>query len=86
MPQTIRATDASRGFSRLPDRVRSGEAFDVVRNGEVVGRLVPPPPRAVTLAELRELLAGQHLPDAFFADDVESGRRTVGAEEDPWGS
>jgi antitoxin (DNA-binding transcriptional repressor) of toxin-antitoxin stability system len=87
MAQPITATEAARSFSDLLSRVHyRGESFLVVRNGEVLAQLAPPPaaPRP-RLAEALAAIAALPRPDADFADDLEAIQRDQPAlDPDPW--
>ena len=83
------ATQASRGFSALLDAVsRDGAEVDIVRDGVVVARVIPPP-RAPTYKDFQRAMA--HLlprtprPDDGFADEVFALRGLLSGPEDPWG-
>ncbi len=53
----VSATEASRNFSALLDRVvNQGEQYTIVRHGRVVAQLLPAPP--FTGADLKALLRG----------------------------
>ena len=88
MALRISATQAARNLSDLLNKVRyRGEAFDVVRGGEVVARLVPAGSAMgqATLRNLRERLAALGPLDAAFGADLEA----IQAEQqppsdDPW--
>lgn len=85
MTEALSATEASRRFSQMLDRVRMGsESFDIVRNGVVVARVVPPPPPAPTVKDLWALLAAIGPVEPDFASDLESIRRHQPPLEDPW--
>lgn len=85
MAEPLTATEASRRFSQMLDRVRMhSESFDIVRNGVVVARVVPPekaPPKVRDLSALLEALGPV---DADFADDLEAIRGEQPPLEDPW--
>lgn len=84
MATPITATEAARNFSDLLNRIRyRGESFDIVRNGEVVARMMAPNP-TTTAPALIELLVG--IPtDAEFAEDLTQVQADQPAlPEDPW--
>jgi antitoxin (DNA-binding transcriptional repressor) of toxin-antitoxin stability system len=87
MDTPISATEASRSFSDLLNRVRyRGESFLVERGGEVVCRISPAVPPRITVAELVQLLeAGPH-PDTEYVNALEEAVRTqpVLPKDDPW--
>src|SRR5919197_752529 len=74
------ATEASRGFSRLLNRVAAGESIEVDRHGEVVGGVVPPARRMVSGAALLDLIDRLPRPDEAFADHAR-GLAVVSAAE-----
>ena len=76
----VSATEASRNFSELLDRVvNQGEQYTILRHGRVVAQLIPAPP--FTGADLKALLRS-HLGDKDWrreladlrAESVEEGR------------
>lgn len=79
----ISATDAARGFADLINRVRyQGEAYEVVRNGETVARITPTvPSRALTAADMDDLLRNLPPLDAAFAKDLAANRADAFASE-----
>jgi len=68
----ISATDAARSFAEMINRVRyQGEHYEVIRNGEPVARIVPTiPARALTAAELSDMLRNLPPLDPGFADEL----------------
>lgn len=82
----ITATEASRSFSDVLNRVAAGEEFEVVRNGAPVavisGRRRK---RFVSAEELREIV-GRGTLDERYAEDVRAIRRASGPPVDPWAS
>lgn len=83
MNRKVTATEAARNFSELLNRVRYGrESFVILRGGEEVGQLVPPPLSSkATLRNLIEALERIPRPDPQFADDLEK----IQAEQPPMG-
>lgn len=85
----ISATEASRTFSELLNRVRyRGDSFVVERGGEPICRIVPASmPKAVTLRAFAELLANAPKPDGEFEVDV---RKAIAGQplvpKSPWES
>lgn len=68
----ISATEASRSFSELLNRVRyRGESFVVERAGEPVCRISPAAPTGATLSTLVQLLEAGPRPDKGFAQALE---------------
>lgn len=86
MDSPISATEASRTFSDILNRVRyRGESFRVERGGETVCRIVPATPARFTLGSLVQLLESRPKPDAEYLDTVEELVRTQGTlPSDPW--
>lgn len=91
MTHRISATEASRQFSDLLNRVRyAGDSFVIVRGGEEVGTLARTGALKRGKATIDELFATlQHLPpsDPSFADDLEeiqASQTPIG--EGPWES
>ena len=82
----ITATEASRAFSQLLDRVTAGEQFEITRGGVTVAVITPPRARFRSGAEWRELLESLPPLDASFADDVLEARRSVLPPESHWPS
>jgi prevent-host-death family protein len=80
------ATDVSRQFSDVLNRVATGEEVEIVRNGAPVAVLMPPRVRLMPASRLRELLESLPPVDDRFADDLREIRRSVGPPEDPWAS
>lgn len=79
------ATEVSRHFSNVINRVDSGEEIEIVRNGRTVAELRPPSQLAgISGAALRELLNGLPPVDAGFAREVERERELLGAETGEW--
>ena len=88
--ERINVTQAARQFSDLLNRVAyQGASFELERNHRVIAHLTPVSmPRQVAVADLNRLFA--HLPrldeDAEnFAETLESVRRELPSESDPWG-
>ncbi len=82
------ATEASRSFSALLNRVQAGEQIEIVRNGATVAVIGPPPRKKTwwTAAELKEFFATIEPFDEDFEKDVAEARRWSGPAvfEDPW--
>ena len=60
------------------------EAFDIVRNGTIVARIVPPATPPPTVRDLRAYLAALDPGDADFARDLGDIQRGQPPLEDPW--
>jgi prevent-host-death family protein len=87
MRSTISATDASRNFSSLLDRVQHHrDEFVVERAGTPVCTITPAAPMRSTMADLVAFLREHPLPDATFAEDVRaiSRRQPRAATRSPW--
>jgi prevent-host-death family protein len=85
----VSATEASRSFSELVNRVRyAGEEFVVEKGGEPVCRIVPVAEKpALTLGDLARLVSGSG-PDLELADAIEEavarGNAPSTLPDDPW--
>lgn len=82
----LTATEVSRGFSAVLNRVARGEEIEITRNGATVAVLAPPRPRLLSAARFRELLASAPPVDEQFADDLRAVRASVAPPENPWPS
>jgi prevent-host-death family protein len=80
------ATEAARSFSDVLNRVAAGEEIEVTRSGASVAVITPPRARTLSAERFRALLSSAPEPDADFAEDVRSLRRTLPAPRDPWAS
>lgn len=82
------ATEASRSFSELLNRVQAGEEIEVTRNGATVAVISPPSRKRLwwTAAELKEFFSTLEPFDDEFEKDVAEARRWSGNAvfEDPW--
>jgi antitoxin (DNA-binding transcriptional repressor) of toxin-antitoxin stability system len=79
------ATEVSRHFSNVINRVDSGEEIEIVRNGRAVAELRrPSQPTGISGATLRELVDRLPPLDAQFAREVERERTHLGAETGAW--
>lgn len=79
------ATEVSRHFSNVINRVDSGEEIEIVRNGKAVAELRRPSrPKGISGAALKELIDGLPTLDAEFARDVERERARLGTEPGAW--
>jgi prevent-host-death family protein len=88
MNTRVTATEAARNLSDLLNRVRyRGERFTVVRGGEEVAEIVPAVRTgAVTLSDLRRILAALPPPDDGFAADLDRIRAEQPPAEPAWRS
>jgi prevent-host-death family protein len=82
----LSATEVSRQFSDVLNRVAAGEEIEIVRNGAPVAVLSPPRARLLPASRLRSLLEALPPVDDAFADDLRRIRAEVGPPEDPWAS
>lgn len=72
------ATEASRGFSELLNRVNAGEEIEIVRSGTTVAVVMPRHVHLVPGSKLLDLLDDLPALDADFADEVERARAEIG--------
>ncbi len=82
----ISATEASRSFSEVLNRVAAGEEIEITRAGSPVAVIAPPPFRALSAERFRELMSAAPSVDEDFLDDVSAIRKEAGAPESPWPS
>lgn len=80
------ATEASRSFSELLNRVAAGEEIEITRAGATVAVIKPPPFRALSAERFRELMDSAPTVDEAFVRDVAAIRKESGAPESPWPS
>ena len=80
----VSATEASRGFSALLNRVAAGETIEVDRHGEIVAVVAPRRATTVSGSALIEVLRRLPHVDTGFADDVRGLSRITRTPEDPW--
>jgi prevent-host-death family protein len=80
------ATEASRNFSAVLDRVQAGEEIEIVRNGALVAVIRPLAVKKqwLTAAEFRELMRSLPPVDEDFIKDLDDIRQESGFPEDPW--
>lgn len=82
----VTATEASRGFSALLNRVAAGETIEVDRHGEIIAVITPRRRSSISGAELMELFERLPHVDADFADDVRGLALVTCPPVDPWAS
>jgi prevent-host-death family protein len=83
----LTATEASRDFSRLLNRVGAGEEVEVVRNGVPVVRMRPAGGDAViSAAAWRELIGSAPGVDEDFEREVREAREEIGPPRPVWPS
>lgn len=81
------ATEVSRNFSAVINRVDSGEEIEIVRNGKPIAELRRPSrPRGISGKAFEELMASLPPVDEEFARDVEEARRRLGPPVGKWPS
>ncbi len=84
----ISATEASRGFAELLDRVeRRGTEYVVARHGKDVAAIVPvgvPADRVHTIGELLEAIRNAPSADDEFVSELRRIRRAQGKPRNPW--
>ncbi|HWX86595.1 MAG TPA: type II toxin-antitoxin system prevent-host-death family antitoxin [Solirubrobacteraceae bacterium] len=79
------ATEVSRHFSSVINRVDSGEEIEIVRNGKAIAELRrPSQPGGISSAALRALVDGLPPLDADYARELERERELLGAETGAW--
>jgi len=83
----LSATEVSRQFSTVVNRVGAGAEIEVMRNGVPVMQMRPPSAgHLVSAARWRELMDSAPSPDEDFARDVEAGRKAIGPPSGAWPS
>ncbi|NNM97462.1 MAG: type II toxin-antitoxin system prevent-host-death family antitoxin [Candidatus Dormibacteraeota bacterium] len=82
----IKATEASRKFSALLNRVASGETVEVDRHGEIVAVVTPPVGTLVPGDSLLDILGQLPQFDDGFAIDIERLSWVAASGADPWPS
>lgn len=81
------ATDVSRNFSAVLNRVSDGEEIEIVRNGNPIAELRRPSrPRGLSGAAFKELMERLPALDEDFARDVEEARKALGPPVNKWPS
>ena len=80
------ATEASRSFSELLNRVAAGEEIEITRAGTPVAVIKPPPFHALSAERFRELMASAPKVDEDFLGDAIAIRKQADAPESPWPS
>ncbi|MGD9695963.1 MAG: type II toxin-antitoxin system Phd/YefM family antitoxin [Thermoleophilia bacterium] len=81
----ITATEASRNFSEILNRVAAGEEFEVVRNGIPIARLMGTRPMLISAERFHEVV-GRGRADEAFADAMRALRASADAPRNPWQS
>jgi len=80
------ATEASRRFSDVLNRVAAGDEIEVTRSGAPVAVIAPPAARLVSAERFRELIATAPPVDAKFATEMRTLRAGVAPPEASWPS
>jgi prevent-host-death family protein len=80
----LSATNVSRNFSEILNRVAAGEEIEITRAGAPVAVLTPPRRRFVPVSRLREIIESAPTPDDEFLEDVQAIRKESGIPESPW--
>lgn len=81
------ATDVSRNFSSVLNRVASGEEIEIVRNGSPIAELRGPSrPRGISGPAFGALMESLPALDEDFAGEVEEARRSLGPPSIRWQS
>jgi antitoxin (DNA-binding transcriptional repressor) of toxin-antitoxin stability system len=84
----LSATQASRSFARLLDRVEAGRQFIIHRRGSDICLMAPPPIPARTATQALEILR-RRLPvrlDARFGEDLLAVIASERVDRSPWDS
>lgn len=82
----ITATEASRNFSDLLNRVSSGERFEITRSGVPVATIEASAAVFVSAEHFHAILASAPRVDDDFVDDLKAIRREAGPEDSRWPS
>jgi antitoxin (DNA-binding transcriptional repressor) of toxin-antitoxin stability system len=81
------ATEVSRNFSSVLNRVASGEKIEIVRNGSPIAELRRTSrPRGISGPAFGALMESLPALDEDFARDVEEARRSLGPPSSKWQS
>lgn len=80
----ISATEASRNFSALLNRVAAGEQIEITRAGATVATIARRRDQVLPGRKLVELLNLAPPADEDFANDVRQARASIGPESSPW--
>lgn len=83
----LTATEVSRKFSEVVNRVGAGEEVEVVRNGVPIVQMRPAQSRqVVSAARWRELMNSAPAVDGSFERDIEEARKAIGPPSAAWPS
>jgi prevent-host-death family protein len=81
------ATEVSRDFSSVLNRVDAGEEIEIVRNGSPIAELRSPSrPRGLSGPAFKALMERLPALDEDFAPDVEKARSALGPPVSKWPS
>ncbi len=80
------ATEVSRSFSEVLNRVSTGEEIEVTRGGVLVATMSPVKKPFISVARMLEILDNAPTVDQDFAADVRAARKTLQQPSDPWKS
>lgn len=79
------ATEVSRHFSNVINRVDAGEEIEIIRNGRAIAELRrPSQPIGISGTALRELMDGLPPLDEDFAREIETERARFSPETGAW--
>jgi prevent-host-death family protein len=79
------ATEVSRNFSSVINRVDAGEAIEIVRNGRPIAELrAPSKPRAISESAWDRLVERLSMIDEDYAHDVQESRSRLGPPVSKW--
>jgi antitoxin (DNA-binding transcriptional repressor) of toxin-antitoxin stability system len=79
------ATEVSRNFSAVINRVDAGEEIEIIRNGAPIAELRRPSrPRRLEGEEWRAFVESLPAVDESFARDVREARDQLGPPQDKW--
>ena len=79
------ATEVSRNFSSVLNRVDAGEEVEIVRNGSPIAEIRRPSrPRGISGPAFKVLMESLPSLDEDFARDVEEARRRLGPPVSKW--
>jgi prevent-host-death family protein len=81
----LSATEVARNFSAVINRVGTGEAIEIVRNGAPVAELRPPSrPRGISGKAFKTMMDSLAPVDEDFARDVETAQQEIWLPVDEW--
>ncbi|MEA2169914.1 MAG: hypothetical protein QOF76_3214 [Solirubrobacteraceae bacterium] len=80
------ATETSRQFSDVLNRVAAGEEIEITRSGAPVAVITPPRVRTLSADQFRKLLREAPSVDEDFAADVRAAREAIEPPDATWPS